>query len=199
MSHSKLVSYIISPRAPLKGNRTIAPVILSDSKDLSLKHHTINHPVDQSIEWCCVIGSKTYDRVIWLCENIEQLISTLGNIHLYVWSGTNDLTSIDKSTIYISLTNQNNDTIDELRTYYQLVAEMLNIFPASKLTILEIPPYSIERWNSLKHHKHPENFREQDHDLWDQIDKLNNLIRYMNSSLGSHSPNLSLTLYKNPK
>lgn len=71
-----------------------------------------------------------------------------------------DLTSIDKSIRYISLTHQNNDIIDELLTYYQLIAETLNIFPASKLTILEILPYSIERWNSLKHHKHPEHFRE---------------------------------------
>ena len=117
----------------------------------------------------------------------------------YVWLGTNDLTSIDKITRYISLTNQNNDTINELLTYYQLIAETLSIVPASKLTILEIRSYPIERWNSLKHHKHPENVREQNHDLWNQIDKLNNLIRYMNSSLGSHSPNFSLTLYKNPK
>ena len=117
----------------------------------------------------------------------------------YVWLGTNDLTSIDKITRYISLTNQNNDTINELLTYYQLIAETLSIVPASKLTILEIRSYPIERWNSLKHHKHPENVREQNHDLWNQIDKLNNLIRYMNSSLGSHSPNCSLTLYTNPK
>ena len=82
MLHAKLVRYIRSPREPLKGNRTLAPVILSHSKGLSLKHHSTNHHADQSIEWCCVSESKTSDRVIWLCKNIEQLISTLGNIHL---------------------------------------------------------------------------------------------------------------------
>lgn len=199
MSFSKLVKFNQAPRGLPNGIRTLVPVILSDSKGFSLKNQITNHPVDQSIEWCCESGAQTYDRVEWLSKNIERLVNNLGNIHLYVWLGTNDLTTIDKSTKHISLKHEDNSTIQELSTYYQLIAETISIFPECKLTFLEIPPFSIEIWNKGKDHLEPHIFREQDHKLCDQINDLNQIIRHMNNSLESHSPNFSLTLYQNPK
>jgi hypothetical protein len=48
-----------------------------------------------------------------------------------------------------------------------------------KVTILEIPVYSIVSWNKHSGHKNPEKFAEQDSQLENQIYKLNGQIRQL--------------------
>ena len=55
---------------------------------------------------------------------------------------------------------------------------MLKPYPGTKLTILEIPHYTIVQWNTSRNHPKPEIFKDQDEQLQNQIDQvgLNTLI-----------------------
>jgi hypothetical protein len=75
----------------------------------------------------------------------------------------------------------------------------MNKYPGSKVTILEIPLYSIKTWNQKKGHKDPTVFEEQDTKLEEQILKLNEKIRTISASLGNHSPSFTSDIYKTSK
>jgi hypothetical protein len=58
----------------------------------------------------CKKGAKIEGSLAWLKRNIDRNLQNLGDIALYVWLGTCNLTSKDKSR-FISLSSQNNETL----------------------------------------------------------------------------------------
>ena len=65
------------------------------------------------------------------------------------------------------------------------IIKIINRYPGTKVTFLEIPVYSIKNWNESKGHKDPNVFVEQDENLSKQIYTLNGKVREINNSLGT--------------
>ena len=57
-------------------------------------------------------GAKIEDGTQWLKSNISKKIINYGDIWLYVWMGTCNLTSKNKK--YISLKSENDEEVDKL-------------------------------------------------------------------------------------
>lgn len=191
MSLSKLQKFINSPRPTVTGQRQKVPVLLSDSKGVHLQEQATHHPVERQIEWWCKKGSTIKNSITWLKKNIERKIYFLGNISLYVWLGTCNLTTKDKN-YNISISCWNDDVINEIIEGYHEILTIIREYPNCKVTILELPIYSISHYNKADPN-------EQDEELARQIYKLNGHIRKINKDLHSISPEFSSDLRKNSK
>jgi hypothetical protein len=64
-----------------------------------------------------------------------------------VWLGTCDLTDYDGRFVTLAA---NKDIVDSLINTYQKCIDLLNPYPACKLTFFEIPPYSIIDFNKVE-------------------------------------------------
>jgi hypothetical protein len=166
------------------------PVVLSDSKGNWLKEHAKGtHPVEKEIIWWSKSGAKIKDRLIWLKSVIVQTISDLGPIWLFVWLGTCDLPTYNKK--YISIITHNDDTMNCIAEYYQKIVNLVQHYENCKITILETPVYSIYNRNKHRRHKTPEEFKNQDSLLAEQVVKLNFKVKEINDNINSHSPKFS--------
>ena len=191
MTENKLIKFNNKPREDIKGTKILTPVVLSDSKGNWLKQQ-ISHPPESELKWWCKCSSKSGDSLRWLRRNIKNKIQHLGNISLYVWLGTCDLTT--KNNKYISLTSFNDKIIDSVVDNFKEIIELFREYPQSKVTILKLPIYSIQTWNQKHRHKDPTKFSEQDEFLSNQVYKINSEIRKLNKELNSHSPEFSSDL-----
>ena len=87
-------------------------------------------------------GSNIEERLHWLGFNVESKINEIGSIHLYIWLGTCNLTKKGKH-FSISLANQQPQAANEIIESLQKLEAILKPYPGTKLTILEVPHYSI--------------------------------------------------------
>ena len=194
MSNSKLLKYISGPLKHPHGTRQLVPVILADSKGRYL-HSEVVTLYEREIVWLYKSGSTIKDARLLLEANLQDIIQRYGNISLYLWFGTCSLTyKIPKSKGCISLRTRTRDSIQEITDEIQKISALIQQYPGSKLTILEIPIYSISTWNKTRNHRDVTQFLEQDRELEEQIVETNRLIRYINSTLGSYSPKFSSDL-----
>jgi len=196
MTENKLRKFISKPREPPSGKRTHQPIILTDSKGNYLKKYAC-HDVEKQIVWLPKSGAKIEDSTQWLKSNISKKIINYGDIWLYVWMGTCNLTSKNKK--YISLKSENDEEVDKIISKCNEIIKIINRYPGTKVTFLETPVYSIKNWNESKGHKDPNVFVEQDENLSKQIYTLNGKVREINNSLGTHSPDFSSDLRANDK
>jgi hypothetical protein len=84
-----------------------------------------------------------------------------------VWLWACDLTT--KNNKYISLTSFNDKIIESVVDNFKEIIELFREYPKSKVTILELPIYSIQTWNQKNRHK--------DEFLSNQVYKNNSEIR----------------------
>jgi hypothetical protein len=167
MSENKLIiKFNNKPREDIKGTKILTPVVLSHSKGNWLKQQ-ISHPSERELKWWCKCSSKSDDSLRWLRRNIKNKIHHLGNISLYVWLWACDLTT--KNNKYISLTSFNDKIIESVVDNFKEIIELFREYPKSKVTILELPIYSIQTWNQKNRHK--------DEFLSNQVYKNNSEIR----------------------
>ncbi|CAC5371135.1 unnamed protein product [Mytilus coruscus] len=198
MSNSKLVKFLNNTKEQLNTQKKYIPVVFSDSKGNWLKNHVNrSHSVEKEIIWWCKSGAKIVDRLQWLQTTLNIKTKELGAIWIYVWLGTCDLTSYNKK--YISINTYTDETINHLIEYYNKIIELVQQYDNCKVTILETPVYSIYRWNCHRKHKMPEEFKEQDNILADQVIRLNFKIKELNTSINSHSPKFSNDLQTKSK
>ena len=195
MSATKLTKYLQSNPSvgiPPVSQKLAVPVVLSDSKGVRLQNQ-VQSPVAQNIVWWAKKSRTTQEGLTWLRSNIQQKLTLLGNIHIYVWLATCDLThKTSGGRIALSAVDNTTEIID---TYKQFI-DLSNSHPNCKLTFLEIPAYSISRWNKRSGAK-PEQlsvFDQQDIDLLARVDSLNSRIKQLNSQLGVHAPNFNKDL-----
>lgn len=196
MSKAKLQKFLDKTRESAVGSPKFKPCILSDSKGNYLRRHAA-HPVETEIEWFCKSGSSVENSKRWLQRNIAKKIINFGNIWLYVWLGTCNLTTKNKQ--YISLSHSDEGEVDFIIKNLRDISTTVNKHPGSKVTFLEIPVYSIVNWNATKGHKQPDSFKEQDVTLATKIYHLNGMIRELNRENSVHSPEFSSDLSINPK
>ena len=113
MTENKLRKLINKPRDPPKGERRHKPVILADSKGKRLEEH-IYHDIDKEIDWNSKGGAQVEGSTNWLRRNIARKIIRYGDIWLYVWLGTCNLTTKNQKNNFISLTSETDDEIDNI-------------------------------------------------------------------------------------
>lgn len=193
MTENKLRKFIGRPRVQPTGTKTHQPVVLSDSKGGKLEKH-VTHSTERQLVWWTKGGAKVEDSVSWLERNVARNIRRYGDIWLYVWLGTCNLTTKNKA--YISLTSEKDDATDIIVENYHKIVDIVNKYPGSKVTFLETPVYSIKSWNQYQYHKDPSIFEQQDQKLQQQIYTLNNKVREINNTLGTHSPEFTSDLSK---
>lgn len=184
---NKIKKFLNKPRLTTSGERILKPAILTDSKGHIDRY--ASHNAERDILWWSASGENIEKRITWLKKNIARHIIRHGNIWLYTWLGTCNLTSKNKK--YITLTSDTNLEIDNIIRKYEEIIDIINKYPGSRITILETPIYSIKAWNTKQGHKNPDIFDDQDTKLQQQIHNLNGKVREINNRLGSHSPEFS--------
>ncbi|CAC5417514.1 unnamed protein product [Mytilus coruscus] len=86
MSIKKLNDYLKKPDPPIKGGKTLTPVLFSDSKGNYLERQ-IRPGISREIKFWSEKGRTTKKGVQWLRDNIDTKIGQLDNISIYVWLG----------------------------------------------------------------------------------------------------------------
>jgi predicted DNA binding CopG/RHH family protein len=124
---------------------------------------------------------------------IKSKINELGNIHLYIWLGTCDLTTKNKDGT-ISLATQHSETSKNVFEELKKFKLLLQPYPNSRITFIEIPHYSITKWNIHAKKSPTEDRINQDQELHQQILNSNTQIQDLDSSLNVRSPLLNLHL-----
>ncbi|VDI11084.1 Hypothetical predicted protein [Mytilus galloprovincialis] len=194
MSETKLAKYLRTHNfVPPTGQTRRRPVILSYSKGFSLRNNIIS-PFDQNIIWWCKKGVTIEQSFAWLKRNLPTKLYEIGDIALYVWLGTCNLTTKEKSSKYISITTDNSDTVDKVISCIDDIKNYIQDFPQVKLIFLEVPVYSIKAYNQHQKHSDPKTFKQQDETLANQVWQVNEKIRATNQILNTRSPNFSLFL-----
>jgi hypothetical protein len=120
---------------------------------------------------------------------LQQKVAELGAIWIYVWLGTCDLTSYNKT--YISISSYSDEKITILSYYYNKIIHLVQQYENCKVTILETPVYSIYHWNCHRKHKSPDEFKDHDSMLADQVIRLITKVKELNDRINSHSPKFS--------
>ena len=131
-------------------------------------------------------GRPIEERLHWLESNIECKINEIGNIHQYIWLGSCNLTKKGKN-FSNSLANQQPEPANEIIESLQKIEAILKPYPGTKLTILEVPHYSIVQWNTSRNHPKPDIFKDQDEQLQNQIDQVNTFIQQYNTTVRARS------------
>ena len=196
MSVNKIEKQLLKPRPDRNGPLRYVPAILADSKAKHIKKHR-STGIDIDIKWWYKGGSTIQKSLDWLKRNLSYKVRKHVNISLYVWLGTCDLTQLDGK--YTKLRADDNSTVDYLEQKYNELLAFVQQYPTVKVTILEVPVYSIVEWNKSKGHKDPQTFSEQDNKLQLQVQELNNRIRNINNNLSVRSPRFSLDLLRSRK
>lgn len=193
--HSKLQKYVDTPiRVP--GRLRKQPILISDSKGNYLRNHSdLIEQFGYNIEFQCRGGSRFADHFNWLWYNLQNKVDKYGQIILYVFLGTCDL-SLKKGK-YIEL-RHDDDRIAVTYLQHQInrFLNFVSNFPTVSIVFLEIPPYSLQVWNQSRGHRDPSSFRSQDLVLYERISLVNEYIKCINEQLGVVSPRFNLDLLR---
>ncbi|KAK3085125.1 hypothetical protein FSP39_024764 [Pinctada imbricata] len=196
MSENKIEKQLLKLRPKATGPLLFTPVLLSDSKGNHIRKH-VQSGIDFDIQWWCKGGSQINDSFDWLKRNLSHKLKRHNKIALYVWLGTCDLTVKNKQ--FTSLRADDFATVDYIERKLNEIVSFLRRFSGVKLTILEVPVYSIVEWNRSKGHKDPNSFSDQDVKLQSQVQELNNRIRNINDHLKSRSPRFTLDILRSKR
>lgn len=170
------------------------PILISDSKVKYVKAAiTTEHALN--IEFQTKAGWKIQSVIDWSQKKLANLCSKHRSVIIYIWLGTCDLTELSATSRYISLAGQTDANIRYLEgKFIELKTFVGRNIPNSKVVFLEVPPYSIQRWNMSQGHKTPDIFGDDDQHLQNQLYKLNNINREIN-----HPPHFDLDIRKTSK
>ena len=109
MSGRRLNEQALRPDPFITPLRT--PVLLSDSKGLTLKEQVRINPV-LNIELLWKKGATAEDRLGYLQENLSQNLIHLNQITLFVWIGTFNLTTKSDGFIELASTIYSNSAFE---------------------------------------------------------------------------------------
>ena len=183
------------------------PVLISDSKGRYLQNASSkSSDLEDNILWAYKSGATTLDRYLWLKQNIDGLIRKHGKLSVYLWTGTCDLTirqpcfGLGKAKTvkskYIQLREK--DAVSLLQRHFLMVKKLLNK-KGVKLTILQLPYYSITRWNASRGHPNPSVFKADDKRLTQYVETVNSFITRLNTDMKTFSPSLNEDLRRSRK
>ena len=161
--------------------------------------------IEESIKWKYKGGRTAPEGSRWLRANFKQMQRKYGEIAVYFWLGTCDMTR--KLGKFIRLRKDYLDYAALLLIKLEKLIKFANRYNFA-LTFLEIPIYSIKEYNASKGHSNPDKFVEQDKKLKyaiqgvnEEIAKfiqvVNEEIAKLNTSVSTHSPKFSCDLLRN--
>ena len=200
MSNGRLNLYLRS--APsldenLPPKRKVA-ALLSDSKgnylEKCMSYYSKDSEVQRNIKWWCKKGRTTYQGLSWITSKINRKLRRHGDIHLYVWLGTCDLTGKSGRFIYLkdSYARDARILINTLERFDLLARRKQFTF-----TLFEVPYYSIEEHNKCRNFRNPEIFKDDDITLKTTIEHINRRIAAINERNGTYSPSFNYDLRRN--
>ena len=119
----------------------LKPVIISDSKGRYLQDCVVpNKGPENKILWPWKSGATTFQRYLWLKDNIAYLISKYRNLSVYTFTGTCDLTIKQQVKVgrikYVQLRGES--SLRLLERHYVMIQKLLAI-KAVKVTFLHCP------------------------------------------------------------
>ena len=175
------------------------PVLVSDSKGNYLRCHSdIIEEFGYNFEFACKGGARFQDQYNWLTRNLPRLVQKYGDLVLYIWLGTCDLTN--RRGRFIDLRHSDDNTaVSYIKNQIDKFISYISHYPTVKFVFLEIPPYSIEHWNRSKGHSHPSSFHQNDLVLTERINLVNDYIREINEKSEVVSPKFRFDLIRNRK
>jgi predicted RNA-binding protein with RPS1 domain len=135
-----------------------------------------------------VRGRSVYTKAIPMAPRKSRNWS----IHLYIWLGTCNLTT--KKDKFISLASHDSTTVTLINDYIRKINDLVLSSAECKVTVLELPEYSIVSYNKKAGHNKPQNFTNEDAQLHQQIYQLNGEIRQINQTLQTQSPEFTSDL-----
>ena len=145
MSSIRLRNYIREEPQKPKGSRNRTPILVSDSKGLTLRNFCPDYKFP--FEHWCKSGARTKDLTKLIKERTEKALQRHGKILIYLWAGTCDITY--KSGKKIRIRDKDNTTVKNIIKEYQSITEYLEQFGTDvKLKIVDLPILSIEKWNT---------------------------------------------------
>ena len=197
MSNGRYRSYL--RRAPglnqdLPQGRKVA-ALLSDSKGSYLQEWVSNDSKDsriqENIQWWLKSGRTTLDGLTWLIRKISHKQKRHGDLHIYRWLGSCDLTGKTGRFIFLKDTYVRESAIlsDALEQFDQLARRKR--FP---ITFFEIPYFSIVEYNRHHNLRNPEIFKGDDIDLKIALKTINEKVVQINERNGTHSPAVNYDL-----
>lgn len=172
--------------------------LISNSLGNSIKRNSYRFQTGEgfgpqvNIKYLCRSGA-TFAQQFYFTRRIIK--SFPADAHLLVLLGTCDLTK--KSGKFIQL--RHTESEKDVATCINFISKFIQLAKSNKLsvTFLEIPPYSIQKWNTCKGHSNPSIFKEQDRILADRVATLNHHIRLVNDSNECQSPKFRLDVLRN--
>ena len=176
--------YNLSPKLASIGHLNRIPIVLTDSKGQYLKAQVQDVHPENKLVWWAKSGAGTEEQFNWLRENLKSELVNLQSDHLtlYIWLGTCDLTT--KTENFIDIKSHDFSAGNKLCRFYRQIHEYISDnHPTIRLIFLQLPYYSIYFWNLSHGHSNPEQFREKDKILENQISEVNKYIRGFNSVL----------------
>ena len=180
---------------PLKTPKR-TPVLLSDSKGFCLERQVRVNP-ERFFEFWCFKSYTASDSLLYLQQNLQSHVQRLGNITLFVWIGTCNLTT--KTGKFIDVTSHDSSSayslIEQLKEIYKFVRTFGD---SVKLVFVHIPVYSIYHFNCSKG-RDWDNYEAKDVILHKNIAIVNQYIDDINRILQVYSPSLSDDLVKSKK
>lgn len=206
---SSLVHTYINKPIKFNGVLSSQPIFLSDSKArYILDYRYLMEEFGRSIDFQFRSGARFLDLFFWLQKNLHHKVNQYGKIVLYVWLGTCDLTakksefitvgSRNKKVTYIDLRHETDTSAvlyvkQQIDKFRQFVSHFRS---AVKIVFLEIPYYSIEKYNRHLKVSNPESYHESDLILTERISILNDYIREVNEASGFNTPRFNRDLVK---
>ena len=200
-------TYINTP-IHFDGILTRKPIFLSDSKGRYIeKHRDLITQFGYSIEFNFFGGARFWNYYIWLQKNLAVKVEKYGDIVLYVWLGTCDLTvkhteyekfgSRVKKLQYIDLRHSSDAfAVNYVKQQIDKFIQYVSNFPSVKIVFLEIPCYSIVQYNKHLRYPQTEGFLEKEYILNERIGIINDYIREVNSNSGLDTPRFKKDLAK---
>lgn len=168
------------------------PIIISDSKGRYLKEFS----KQRDIVFIYKGGWTSSNLFSYLHKNLRKLLHKYKKISVYIWVGTCDFT--EKIRRFVRLRSKQPEVLERLCSNLWGIKDIC-VSSKIKLTFLQCPFYSIQRWNNYKGHPDSESFKSDDQFLTTQINLLNDSIQDLNASLNSYTPKLNQDLLRSRK
>lgn len=141
--HSKLQKFVDTP-IHFQGTLRKQPILIADSKGNYLRTHSdLIEQFDCRIEFQCRGGARFADYFYWLQSNLHKKVAQFGNIVLYIFLGTCDLTL--RKGKYIELRHDSNTlAVSYLQYQISRYLQFVSHFRSVSIVFLEIPPIPLK-------------------------------------------------------
>lgn len=187
MSDRRLTNQIVQLRLDPLVRPIRIPVLLSDSKSLSLQNQVTVYP-ETFIEFWCYPGAPAENRLDYLRRSLASHLQKLHPMTLCVWVGTCNLKTKHQNG-RIELTGRDSNPAYNLVNTLKDIYHFVRTFDQSvKLVFSHLPYYSISNYYKHKGNTNDEQYKEDDYILQTQKDIVNHYINDTNRVLHSYTP-----------